>query len=160
MSEQPEKKEELIKVKFRRPFRYRWKIGELNSRFYEESKKKKLMATKCHKCNNLQFTPMIVCAKCKVRISDELHEVSDKGVISIYNKISIPLMNGWTGEPHTDPHPIACIKLDSGVYLEHCLEETDIEKIKKGMRVEAVWKPKEERGLGTSDIKYFRIIEE
>jgi len=52
------------------------------------------------------------------------------------------------------------ILLDDGVYIRHFLEETDAEKLRVGMRVEAVWKEDHERGEGTADVKYFRTIEE
>jgi len=131
------------------------------SRFYKEAKEnKRLTATRCPKCNELLFEPKIVCGKCKVRAGDELIDIGDKGTVHTYNTLIMRFWNGWTGDFHDDPHPVACIKLDSGVYLEHCLEETDFEKLKQGMRVQAVWKPDGERGGGASDILYFRTIEE
>jgi uncharacterized OB-fold protein len=52
------------------------------------------------------------------------------------------------------------IELDDGTIIRHFLEETDTEKLKEGIRVQAVWKEKAERGEGTSDVKFFRTIEE
>ena len=42
--------------------------------------------------------------------------------------------------------------------LYHILEETDIKKISIGMRVQAVWRPREERIGSLNDILYFRTI--
>ena len=38
--------------------------------------------------------------------------------------------------------------------------EEDIEKLRLGMRIQAVWKPKEERVGDWSDIRYFKVIED
>jgi uncharacterized OB-fold protein len=49
--------------------------------------------------------------------------------------------------------------LDNGVFYRYWLEEQDKEKLKEGMRVEAVWKEDyNERGLGPGDILYFKEI--
>ena len=62
-----------------------------------------------------------------------------------------------------EPNPCAFIRLDGGdewTILVHYLEMIDLEKLRRGMRVKAVWKPKEERRGRLSDISFFRIIEE
>jgi uncharacterized OB-fold protein len=56
------------------------------------------------------------------------------------------------------PYAAAGIKLDNGGVLEHFLDEKDEAKIKIGMRVEAVLKPREQRRGNIQDILFFKII--
>ncbi|MHC5081466.1 MAG: Zn-ribbon domain-containing OB-fold protein, partial [Planctomycetota bacterium] len=59
------------------------------------------------------------------------------------------------------PYTPAVIEIDGaskGMGILHMLEEVDPKKIKIGMRVQAVWKPAEERTGAITDIKYFKPI--
>jgi len=154
--------EELIAVEYPRGVDYEWKLGRHISRFKIEARdNKKLMGNRCPKCNGLFMPPHVVCGKCKVRAGDELEEVSQKGSIRLFNPAVMRLWNPRTGDWYENPYPSATIHLDSDIFMGARLEETDMEKLYKGMRVEAVWRePKEERGQGMGDIMYFRKIEE
>jgi uncharacterized OB-fold protein len=44
--------------------------------------------------------------------------------------------------------------------IMHLLGEVDPQKVKIGMRVQAVWKPPKEREGAITDILYFKPIEE
>jgi len=158
MAQEPS--EEYIKIYWQQAVPYKWKVGQLKSKFFKEARdNKRLMANRCPKCNELLFPPLPVCGRCKVRAGEELIEVSDTGIVMSYNPIVMRVWNPWKGDWDEDPHPSAVIKLDSGVYLFHRLEETDLNKLKLEMRVQAVWK-EEGRGQGVQDILYFRTIEE
>ena len=76
-----------------------------------------------------------------------------------YTYLVYPLWDPHVGDRVVEDYPNATILLDGGVYLVHKLEEKDPEKLKAGMRVQAVWK-EEERGQGLNDILYFRTIEQ
>jgi uncharacterized OB-fold protein len=156
--QQPE--EEYIKIKYLQGVPYRWKVGNAVGRLYKEIRdNKRIVANRCPKCEELLFPPSLVCPRCHVRAGEELIEISDKGTVMSYNPIGMRFWNPWTGDWFEDPHPSASIKLDSGVYVRHSLEETEFEKLEIGMRVQAVWKEKRQ-GDGMSDIEYFRTIEE
>jgi uncharacterized OB-fold protein len=66
-----------------------------------------------------------------------------------------------TGEMLKIPFAVGIVLLDGAqVILQHQLEETDPEKIKPFMRVEAVIKPKAERKGNIYDIVHFKTINE
>jgi uncharacterized OB-fold protein len=87
-------------------------------------------------------------------------ELSDKGTVVQYTYVNFPLWDPHVGGRVQEEYPYATILLDDGIYWVSRLEEKDKEKLKAGMRVQAVWK-EEGRGRGLDeDILYFRTIEQ
>lgn len=156
------KEPEYIIVNVDTPRKYSWSTGKYLGKLYAEAKEnKKLVANKCPKCKGLMFWPTVVCAKCKVETGWEWEELPDTGTVMQTTYLVFPLWDPHYGERWANPHPSAVISLDNGVYQRYWLEETDPEKLKDGMRVEAVWKEDyDERGIGMQDILYYRTIEE
>lgn len=141
--------------------------GRHLSKFFTKIRNEgKLTANKCPRCQRIVFPPRIVCAFCKTRIEDRPEnwvELSDKGTVMDIQTIEEREIDAITGETIGAPNPNAFIRLDGGdqwTILGHLLEEMDQEKLRVGMRVQAVWKPKEQRLGKMSDILYFGTIEE
>ncbi len=158
MTEQPE--EEFIGITIVTNLPYDWSMGPYSGRLFREMRdNKKLVAVRCPECKRLLFPPEMVCGYCNIRVEDDWVELSDKGTVVQYTLAGMPIFDIREGKLKGAPRPSANVKLDEGVYLMHWLEETDPEKLKLGMRVQAVWK-EEGRGRGYEDILYFRTIEE
>jgi uncharacterized OB-fold protein len=152
---------EYFTVVFDKPRRYRWSTGKYIGKTYKEAfENKKLVANRCQKCKEVLWPPVQVCGRCKVEAGDDWVELPQTGTVLQYTFIVFPLWDPHYGEKLATPYPNAMIELDDGTIIRHFLEETDKEKLKEGMRVQAVWREKEERGEGTSDVKFFRTIEE
>ena len=131
--------------------------------FTEMRDNAKFHAVKCPECKRLLFPPSIVCAFCKVKVSDEWVELSDKGTVVSSFEVLERERDRVTGEIMGVPYLPVSIRLDGTdefSSFDHFLEEADYNKVHKDMRVQAVWKPREERQGKMSDIKFFRIIEE
>ena len=156
------KESEYIIVNIDTPRKYNWSTGKYLGKVYAEAKEnKKLVGNKCPKCNEIMWHPTIVCPKCKVETGWDWVELADKGTVVQYTYLVFPLWDPHYGERLAAAYPSAIILLDDGVYQRHWLEETDTEKLKEGMRVQAVWKEDyDERGLGLQDVPYYRTIEE
>lgn len=154
------KKPQPIIIEIDQPRKYRWSTGKYIGRTYHEAKEnKKLVANRCWKCKEVLWPPVEVCGRCKVEAGEDWVELPDTGTVMQYTYLVFPLWDPHYGEKFANPHPNAMILLDNGVYIRHFLEETDAEKLKVGMRVQAVWREdREERGEGTADILYFRTI--
>lgn len=126
----------------------------------------KIVANKCPKCHRIVVPPRIVCGYCKVKIEDKPEnwvELSDKGTVTDTLTIEDREIDAVTGEMLGMPNPNLFIRLDDGdewTVIGHISEETDASKVPPGTRVQAVWKPKEERVGKVSDIKYFKVIQE
>ncbi|OHT88440.1 Zn-ribbon domain-containing OB-fold protein [Mycobacteroides saopaulense] len=85
--------------------------------------------------------------------TSDLVEVSDKGVVTTFAIINIP----FPGQRIKPPYVAAYVLLDGAdIPFLHLVYDIDPADVRMGMRVEAVWKPKDEWGYGIDNIQYFR----
>ncbi len=83
----------------------------------------------------------------------EFIELPDKGTVTTFAIINIP----FAGQRIKPPYVAAYVLLDGAdIPFLHLVTEIDADDVRMGMRVEAVWKPREEWGLGIDNIDYFR----
>lgn len=84
---------------------------------------------------------------------DTLVELPDRGTVTTFAIINIP----FAGQRITPPYVAAYVLLDGAdIPFLHLVSDVDAHEVRMGMRVEAVWKPREEWGLGIDNISYFR----
>ena len=85
--------------------------------------------------------------------STEFVELPDKGTVTTFAIINIP----FAGQRIKPPYVAAYVLLDGAdIPFLHLVTEIDAAEVRMGMRVEAVWKPREEWGLGIDNIDHFR----
>jgi uncharacterized OB-fold protein len=139
--------------------------GMYLSKFFHALKEEgKMLANKCPKCKRIIFPPRIVCGWCKIRIEDKEEnwiELRDTGSVISYTLTEEREVDRATGKLVGNYYPCAFIRLDGGdewTLLAHFLGEENLDSLSSGMRVQAVWKPKEERRGRMTDIRYFRKI--
>jgi len=83
----------------------------------------------------------------------EFVELPDRGTVTTFAIINIP----FAGQRIKPPYVAAYVLLDGAdIPFLHLISEIDAAEVRMGMRVEAVWKPREEWGLGIDNIEYFR----
>lgn len=83
----------------------------------------------------------------------EYLELPDTGTVTTFAIINIP----FAGQRIKPPYVAAYILLDGAdIAFLHLILEIDAADVRMGMRVEAVWRPREEWGLGIDNIEYFR----
>jgi uncharacterized protein len=83
----------------------------------------------------------------------EFVELPDKGTVTTFAIINIP----FAGQRIKPPYVAAYILLDGAdIAFLHLILEIDAADVRMGMRVEAVWRPPEEWGLGIDNIEYFK----
>lgn len=83
----------------------------------------------------------------------EFVELPDKGIVTTFAIINIP----FQGQRIKPPYVAAYVLLDgSDIPFLHLVADIDAHEVRMGMRVEAVWKPREEWGFGIDNIEYFR----
>jgi uncharacterized protein len=83
----------------------------------------------------------------------EFVELPDKGKVTTFAIINIP----FAGQRIKPPYVAAYVLLDGAdIPFLHLVTEIDASDVRMGMRVEAVWKPREEWGLGIDNIDHFR----
>ncbi len=84
---------------------------------------------------------------------DQFIEVSDKGTVTTFAIINIP----FAGQRIKPPYVAAYVLLDGAdIPVLHLVSDIEADKVRMGMRVEAVWKPQDQWGLGIDNIEYFR----
>jgi uncharacterized protein len=83
----------------------------------------------------------------------EFVELPDKGTVTTFAIINIP----FAGQRIKPPYVAAYVLLDGAdIPFLHLVTEIDASEVRMGMRVQAVWKPREEWGLGIDNISHFR----
>lgn len=83
----------------------------------------------------------------------EFVELPDKGTVTTFAIINIP----FQGQRIKPPYVAAYVLLDGAdIPFLHLVSDVDAHEVRMGMRVEAVWKPREEWGYGIDNIQYFR----
>jgi uncharacterized OB-fold protein len=83
----------------------------------------------------------------------EFVELPDKGTVTTFAIINIP----FQGQRIKPPYVAAYVLLDGAdIPFLHLVADIDAHEVRMGMRVEAVWKPREDWGFGIDNIEYFR----
>ncbi|MBS1692035.1 MAG: OB-fold domain-containing protein [Actinobacteria bacterium] len=83
----------------------------------------------------------------------EFVELPDTGTVTTFAIINIP----FAGQRITPPYVAAYVLLDGAdIPFLHLIQEIDADQVRMGMRVQAVWKPRDQWGLGIDNIEYFR----
>ncbi|HEU0191032.1 MAG TPA: OB-fold domain-containing protein [Mycobacterium sp.] len=80
-------------------------------------------------------------------------EVADTGTITTFAIINIPFL----GQSIKPPYVAAYVLLDGAdIPFLTLVSDVDAHEVRMGMRVQAVWKPREQWGYGMGNIEYFR----
>jgi len=152
---------ELIEMIIPLDLKYKWSAGPHLGHFLRQLREGKIIANRCPQCKRLQLPPAPVCGRCHIAMGEDWLELSHRGTVISYSFVVDSMYDAGTGDMRPVPYTIAAIVLDGGsdAAFFHKLEEDDPEKVKVGMRVEAVFKPPEEREGLMTDILHFRTIE-
>ncbi len=135
------------------PLYARYTAGIAGERFFREIKENaRIMGTKCSRCNILYVPARLYCERCFSKL-EEWEEVPPRGEVHTFTILHMDLEEN----PLDKPAIVAFIRLeraDGG--LVHYLGEVEPDEVYIGMKVEAVFKPPEERKGEITDIRYFR----
>ncbi|MDH7485972.1 MAG: Zn-ribbon domain-containing OB-fold protein [Anaerolineae bacterium] len=137
------------------PIASRYTVGIAGERFFREIKDHaRFLGTRCETCGLTYVPPALFCERCFAQLDDWV-EVTNTGTVFTYTVLYLDLDE----QPLAEPDILAYVKLDgSDGGLVHRLGEVSPDQVEIGMRVEAVWKPPEERQGAITDIKYFKPV--
>jgi uncharacterized OB-fold protein len=142
---------------------YAWDMGVAVSKFLAGMKEGVLLGVYCGRCDRTLLPPRAFCELCFVPLSRWV-ELKDTGTV---NTFSVSYVN-WDATRRQTPEVPAVIEIDGaspGMGIMHLLGEVgeDLGAVRAavsiGTRVQAVWKPPEEREGAITDIRYFKPIE-
>lgn len=151
--------EKALKVEWQPDLQYAWDDGIAIGRYLRSLKEGKILASTCNECGRIMLPARSFCELC-FRPVDDWVPVKDTGIV---NTFSICHVN-WDAsrlKPNEPRHLPAVIEIDGaskGMGIMHLLGNVDPKKIKIGMRVKAVWKPKNQRQGSITDIRFFEPI--
>jgi hypothetical protein len=143
--------QDVIKAYYKMEGEFVYSYGRI-SRFFQELKdNKRIMGTKCLTCGTTFCPPTSECPRCWE--PSEWVEVGPQGTLLHYTVIGLPPL--FVKKPV--PFTLGLIKLDGADTGLICfVDETDLRKLKNGLRVEPVFLEKRQGYI--TDIDYFKII--
>jgi uncharacterized OB-fold protein len=136
--------------------RYAWDAGVAIGGFLQGLKAGKLVGRYCPTCRRVMVPPRMFCEHCFVA-TDRWVGLQDTGTVITFSLCYVT----WDMIHLEDPLIPAVIEIDGaspGMGIMHMLSEVDPEAVEIGMRVQAVWKPEEERVGAITDIAHFRPL--
>ncbi len=131
-----------------------YSAGTVGSHFLTELRDKKIfLGMKCEKCNVVYVPPRSTCKYCFAKMDDSWVEVADKGTLLTYTVNFAPT----AAQPAESPIIYGIVQLDGATTgFVHMLGEVDLEDLRIGMRLQAVFKP--ERDASILAVKYFKPL--
>lgn len=137
--------------------RYAWDVGVAISGYLRGLKAGKLVGRHCPECGRILIPPRMFCEGCFCP-TDCWVDLQDTGTIITFSLCYVT----WNMMRVKEPQIPAVVEIDGaspGMGIMHLLGEVDPEAVKIGMRVQAVWKPADERTGAITDIAYFKPLE-
>ncbi len=131
---------------------YHYTPGGATARFLRELKEGRILGQRCPECHNVIVPARGACARCGVP-TEESVELPDRGTVTTFCVVHIPV----PGSAVKPPFVCATILLDGAdIGFFHLIGEISPDKVRPGMRVEAVWKPREEWDYTLENIRFFK----
>jgi uncharacterized OB-fold protein len=79
-------------------------------------------------------------------------ELAETGTVTTFCVVNV----GYPGQRVTPPYVAAAVLLDGAdIAFQHLILGCDPSEVRMGMRVKAVWKPREEQGMTAGFISHF-----
>ena len=133
---------------------YLYPSGVAGNKFFKHiMKNDSFLASKCSKCEKVYLPPRLYCEDCFCEIpEDEWIEVPATGTIKLHTAVTIDAK----GEKLERPKVIGMINIDDtdGTILG-VIKTENVEEELRGLKVKAVFQPKDKREGTLKDILYF-----
>ena len=112
----------------------------------------RLLGQRCPDCGKIYIPPRAACPTDGVPTTDEV-ELPDTGVVTTFCVVNVP----FPGQRVTPPYVAAAVLLDGAdIPFQHLILGCEASEVRMGMRVKAVWKPREQWGTTAENIEYFQ----
>jgi uncharacterized OB-fold protein len=131
---------------------YQYSAGRVASRFLRAIAEGRIVGQRCPVCRRVYVPPRGSCPTDAVATEEEV-ELTHVGTITTFCVVNVP----FKGLKLDLPYVAAQVLLDGAhIAFNHLIAEVPAHEVRMGMRVEAVWKPREEWGPTLENIAYFR----
>lgn len=121
------------------------------SAFYRGLAEGRILGQRCPSCGKVYVPPRAACPTDGTPTDEEV-ELSDTGTVTTFCVVNVPFL----GQKITPPYVSAYVLLDGAdIAVLHLILDIPAEEVRMGMRVKAVWKPREEWGTTIENISHF-----
>jgi uncharacterized protein len=111
----------------------------------------RVIGQRCPACRKVYVPPRGTCPADGVPTTEDV-ELPDTGTVTTFCVVNV----GYPGQRVTPPYVAAAVLLDGAdIAFGHLILGCDAAEVRMGMRVKAVWKPPQERGLAVGNISHF-----
>jgi uncharacterized protein len=112
----------------------------------------RLLGQRCPACGKVYIPPRAACPTDGVPTAGEV-ELPDTGTVTTFCVVNVP----FRGQRVPTPYVAAAIVLDGAdIPFQHLILGCDPGDVRMGMRVTAVWKPRDQWGTTVENIDHFR----
>jgi uncharacterized OB-fold protein len=133
---------------------YDWTAGPGASAFLQGLLDGRLVGNRCPVCTKVYLPPRGPCPTCAVLLGEPV-ELGDGGTVTTFCVVNVPFL----GQSIEIPYVAASILVDGAdIAFSHLILGCDASEVRMGMRVEAVWRPRDDGGWGPTleNIDHFR----
>jgi uncharacterized OB-fold protein len=111
----------------------------------------RLLAQRCPVCHKVYLPPRGACPTCGVPTTDEV-ELSGTGTVTTFCVVNVP----FTGQRVQPPYAAAAVLIDGAdIPFQHLILGCEPSDVRMGMRVAAIWKPRDQWGTTAENIDHF-----
>ncbi|HET7736222.1 MAG TPA: OB-fold domain-containing protein, partial [Nocardioidaceae bacterium] len=130
---------------------YIYEASPEESSFFRGLSEGRLVGQRCPKCQKVYVPPRGACPVDGVPTAEEV-ELPDTGIVTTFCVVNVPFL----GQRIEIPYVSAYILLDGAdIGFLHLIQGVPADQVRMGMRVKAVWKPRDEWGTTVENIKHF-----
>ena len=130
---------------------YDYAASPEESAFFRGLAEGRLLGQRCPKCQKVYVPPRGACPVDGVPTADEV-ELPDQGTVTTFCIVNVPFL----GQKIEPPYVSAYVLLDGAdIAFLHLILGVDASEVRMGMRVKAVWKPRDEWGTTIENISHF-----
>jgi uncharacterized OB-fold protein len=131
---------------------YSYTPGRAASRFLRAAAEGRLLGQRCPRCTKVYIPPRGSCPTCGVPTEEEV-ELGGTGIVTTFCVVNIPMTQHAGIEM---PYVAASILLDGAdIAFQHLIQGIPAAQVRAGLRVQAVWRPREEWGPTLENIQHF-----
>ncbi|GAA0618684.1 OB-fold nucleic acid binding domain-containing protein [Kutzneria viridogrisea] len=131
--------------------RYLHSASPEESRYLRGLAEGRLLGQRCPACGKVYVPPRPACPTDGVPTEDEV-ELPDRGVVTTFCVVNVPFL----GQRIKPPYVAAYVLLDGAdIAFLHLVLGCAAEEVRMGMRVRAVWRPRESWGTTLENIDHF-----
>ena len=146
----PEASEKIITTPVRLHYEHTASPGE--SEFLRGLAAGRLLGQRCPACGKVYIPPRAACPTDGVPTAGEV-ELPDTGTVTTFCVVNVP----FRGQRVPTPYVAAAIVLDGAdIPFQHLILGCDPGEVRMGMRVAAVWRPRDQWGTTVENIDHFR----